>query len=191
MTEHARTVEQTAAASLVLRRALAVLAGAMVVALSAQVSVPVPGSPVPVTFQVPAVLIVGGLLGPGLGAASLATYLLMGAAGLPVFAPFGLPGLARLLGPTGGYLLALPLAAAVAGVGARPPRHVARLTAGLVLGVAVVHAGGIAQLAVLGGDVQTAWRLGSLPFLAGDVAKLVLAGLVVGRFGAPVRRALH
>jgi biotin transport system substrate-specific component len=191
MTENARTVEQTAAASLAIRRTLAVVAGALVVALSAQVSVPVPGTPVPLTFQVPAVLIVGGLLGPGLGAASLAFYLLLGAAGLPVFAPFGLPGLARLFGPTGGYLLALPLAAAIAGIGARQPRHLGRLAVGLVLGALAIHAGGIAQLAILGGDLSTALRLGSFPFLAGDVAKLLLAGLVVGWFAAPVRRALR
>jgi biotin transport system substrate-specific component len=179
------------AAPVALRRATAVLAGALLVALGAQVSVLVPGTPVPLTFQVPAVLIVGGLLGPALGATSLATYLLLGAVGLPVFAPVGLPGLARLFGPTGGYLLALPLAAAVAGLAARPPRAVVRLALGFILALLVVHAGGIAQLAILGGDLQAAWRLGSLPFLAGDGAKLLLAGLVVGRFGAPVQRALH
>ena len=173
-----------------LRQATAVIAGALLVALGAQVSILLPGTPVPMTFQVPAVLIVGGLLGPALGATSLAAYLLLGAVGLPVFAPVGLPGLARLFGPTGGYLLALPLAAAVAGLAARPPRGVMRLAVGFVLALFVVHAGGIAQLAILGGDFQTAWRLGSLPFLAGDIAKLLLAGLVVGRFGAPVRRAL-
>lgn len=191
MTEHVRTVEQAAAASRAVRRTLAVVAGAVLVALSAQASVPVPGSPVPITFQVPAVLIVGGLLGPALGSTSLALYLVLGAAGLPVFAPYGLPGLARLFGPTGGYLLALPLAAAVAGIAARAPRHWGRLALGLVAGALVIHAGGIAQLAILGGDLSTALRLGSLPFLAGDVAKLLVAGLVVGRFAAPISRALH
>jgi len=190
MTDIARTAERTVATA-ALRRAAAVVAGALLVALGAQVSVPLLGTPVPLTFQVPAVLIVGGLLGPGLGAASLALYLVLGASGLPVFAPVGLPGLARLFGPTGGYLLALPLAAAVAGVAARPPRRIVRLAVGLVLGFAVVHLGGVAQLAILGGDVRTAWQLGSLPFLAGDVAKLLLAGLVAGRFAAPVRRALR
>lgn len=190
MTDIARTAEGTTAAP-TLRRVAAVLAGALLVALGAQLSVVLPGTPVPLTFQVPAVLIVGGLLGPGLGAGSLAVYLALGAVGLPVFAPVGLPGLARLFGPTGGYLLALPLAAAVVGVAARPPRQLVRLVVGLVLGLTVVHLGGMAQLAILGGDVRTAWQLGSLPFLAGDGAKLLLAGLVVGRFAAPVRRALH
>jgi biotin transport system substrate-specific component len=187
----AYTVDATAAAPAVLPRLAAALAGTLLVALGAQASVPLPGTPVPLTLQVPAVLIVGGLLGPGLGAASLTIYLVLGAAGLPVFAPAGLPGLARLFGPTGGYLLALPLAAAVAGLAARPPRAAVRLALGLVAALLVIHAGGVAQLAVLGGDLRTAWRLGSLPFLVGDAGKLLLAGLVVGRFGAPVHRALH
>jgi biotin transport system substrate-specific component len=191
MTETASTADRTTTAPATLRRVIAALAGVLLVALGAQASVILPGTPVPLTFQVPAVLIVGGLLGAGLGASSLATYLVLGAIGLPVFAPAGLPGLARLFGPTGGYLLALPLAAAVAGLATRPPRGVARLVLGLVAAVLVIHAGGIAQLTILGGDVRTAWRLGSWPFLAGDAGKLLLAGLVLGRFGAPVRRALH
>jgi biotin transport system substrate-specific component len=191
MTDTARTVSHPLTAGVALRNAAAVVAGALLVALGAQVSVPLPGTPVPLTFQVPAALVVGGLLGSRLGATSLALYLVLGAAGLPVFAPAGLPGIARLFGPTGGYLLALPLAAAVAGAAARVPRGVLRLGAGLVLGMLVVHAGGIAQLAILGGDLGTAWRLGSLPFLAGDAAKVLLAGVVLGRFTAPVHRALR
>ncbi|MFI5208651.1 MAG: biotin transporter BioY, partial [Gemmatimonadales bacterium] len=96
-------------------RALATLAGALVVALAAQFALPLPGTPVPFTFSPLAVLVVGALLGPRIGALSLITYLAMGAAGLPVFAPLGAPGFARLFGPTGGYLLAYPLAAAFAG----------------------------------------------------------------------------
>jgi biotin transport system substrate-specific component len=139
---------------------------------------------------VAAVLVVGGLLGPGLGASSMVLYLVLGAAGLPMFSPAGLPGLARLLGPTGGYLLALPLGAAVAGLAAAPPRHWLRLGLGLALAVAVIHAGGVAQLAILGGDLRVAWRLGSAPFLVGDLAKLIVAGVVIGRLGPPIRRAL-
>jgi len=190
MTEAARVAEHLAAPTLVLRRVTAVLAGALLVALGAQVSVPLSGTPVPVTFQVPAALVVGALLGPGLGAASLATYLALGAAGLPVSAPFGMPGLARLFGPTGGYLLALPLGAAIAGALAYRGRRWWQVALGLVGGLAVIHLGGIAQLAILGGDFGVAWRAGSLPFLAGDIAKLLLVGLVVARFRAPMHRAL-
>ena len=191
MTEAARTAEHLAAPTLMLRRVTAVVAGALLVALGAQLSVPLPGTPVPVTFQVPAALIVGALLGPGVGAASLAAYLALGAAGLPVFAPFGVPGLARLFGPTGGYLLALPLGAAIAGVFAQPGRRWWQVGVGLLGGLAVIHLGGIAQLAILGGDAGVAWRAGSRPFLAGDVAKLILVGLVVARFRGPMHRALH
>jgi biotin transport system substrate-specific component len=185
----ARTVDLRWVASGAARRTLAVVAGALLVALGAQVALPVPGTPVPVTLQVAAVLVVGGLLGPALGAASLALYLVLGAAGLPVFAPAGLPGLARLFGPTGGYLLALPLGAAVAGLAAARTRRL-WLVPGFALAVAVIHAGGVAQLAVLGGDLAIAWRLGSLPFLLADFAKLLVAAVVIGRFGQPIRRAL-
>ena len=186
----ARTVDVRWAATSAARRTLAVVAGALLVALSAQVALPMPGTPVPVTLQVAAVLVVGGLLGPALGAASLALYLVLGAAGLPVFAPAGLPGLARLVGPTGGYLLALPLGAAVAGLAATRPRHRLWLVPGLALAVAVIHTGGVAQLAILGGDLAIAWRLGSLPFLLADLAKLLVAAAVIGRLGQPIRRAL-
>src|SRR5512146_1264130 len=97
------------------RRTSAVVMGAALVALAAQIAVPLPGTPVPLTLQPLAVLIVGGLLGPWLGASSLLFYLALGAAGLPVFTPIGLPGVARLIGPTGGYLLAYPLAAYAVG----------------------------------------------------------------------------
>ncbi|HJQ65999.1 MAG TPA: biotin transporter BioY, partial [Gemmatimonadales bacterium] len=83
--------------SLVARRTIAVVLGAARVAAAAQVAVPIPGTPVPMTLQPLAVLIVGGLLGPGLGAMSLILYLALGAAGLPVFTPVGLPGIARLI----------------------------------------------------------------------------------------------
>src|SRR5881396_1209254 len=96
----------------------AVVVGAVLVALAAQVAVPLPGTPVPMTL-----LLVGGLLGARLGALSMIAYLAMGAAGLPVFTPtVPLLGFARLLGPTGGYLLAYPVAAWVTGWFADPGR---------------------------------------------------------------------
>src|SRR5213592_2300545 len=103
--------------ALVARRALAVVLGAAAVAVAAQVAVPLPSTPVPMTLQPLAVLLVGGLLGPSLGAASLIAYVAIGAAGAPVFTPSPLlpPGAGRLLGATGGYLLAYPLAAAAVG----------------------------------------------------------------------------
>src|SRR2546426_9125547 len=89
----------------------AVVLGAVLVALAAQISVPLPGTPVPMTLQPMAVLLVGGLLGPRLGALSMILYLAMGAAGLPAFTPtVPLFGIWRVLGPTGGDLLADPIA---------------------------------------------------------------------------------
>src|SRR2546428_10292135 len=109
--------------TLIIRRAAAVVLGALLVAAAAQVSVPLPGTPVPMTLQPLAVLLVGGLLGAPLGALSMILYLTMGAAGLPVFTPtVPLVGFARLLGPTGGYLLAYPVAAWVVGRFSDPGR---------------------------------------------------------------------
>jgi len=105
----------------------AVVLGAVLVALAAQVAVPLPGTPVPMTLQPMAVLLVGGLLGAPLGALSMILYLAMGAAGLPVFTPtVPLLGIARLFGPTGGYLLAYPVAAWAVGAVAADGRNVWR-----------------------------------------------------------------
>ncbi len=176
--------------ALPIRRLIALMIGAFVVALGAQVAIPLPTTPVPITLQVPAVLLVGGLLGPRLGAASLVLYLMMGAAGLPVFAPMGAPGIARLFGPTGGYLLAYPLAAAVTGLVAAEGRSWLRLGLAVVLGTVVIHAGGVAQLAALGGDVSGAIAIGSVPFLVNDLPKLAFAALLIRKF-APQTKALR
>lgn len=170
-------------------RALAVVAGAALVALGAQIAVPLPGTTVPFTLQVPAILIVGGLLGPRLGAASMAVYLAAGVAGLPVFAPVGPPGFARLLGPTGGYLLAYPVAVAAVGR-LTAVRTWPRIAGAMVAGLLIIHAGGVAQLAVLSGDPSVAFRMGSLPFLGVDLLKLLLAGLIVGKLGSRTRALL-
>ena len=143
---------QTAVASplpLAARRVIAVLLGAALVAIAAQIAIPLPGTPVPMTLQPLAVLLVGGLLGPGLGASAMLFYLALGAAGLPVFTPFGLPGVARLLGPTGGYLLAYPVAAFVVGRIAGDGRRLARLALAALAGIVLIHLGGLAQLVML------------------------------------------
>lgn len=178
-----------AAANSTARRIGLVCAGVMVMAIAAQIAIPIPGTPIPVTLQVPAVLIIGGLLGPRLGAASLVAYLAVGAVGLPVYQPLGVPGFARLIGPTGGYLLSFPLAAALVGI-LSLRRSIPLLVLGLVGGLVVVHAGGVAQLMILGGDVSTAFRWGSMPFLIGDALKLLFAGLAVWRLSPSVRALL-
>src|SRR5258708_2650185 len=120
----------------------AVLLGAVLVAAAAQVAVPLPGTPVPMTLQPMAVLLVGGLLGARLGALSMILYLAMGAAGLPVFTPtVPLLGMARLFGPTGGYLLAYPVAAWAVGTVVRDGSRVWRVACGVFAGLVLIHLG--------------------------------------------------
>ncbi|HET9948128.1 MAG TPA: biotin transporter BioY [Longimicrobiales bacterium] len=157
------------------RAAVAVAAFALATALGAQVAVDLPFTPVPVTLQTFFVILAGVVLGPRLGAVSIAAYVLAGAAGLPVFAN-GAGGLPALLGPTGGYLLAAPAAAAVAGATAGRERTLLRTLLGLTLGTATMYVGGVLQLAaVLGVPLPAAAALGATPFLAGDAAKVVAA----------------
>ena len=181
----------------ILRRAITAGLGAIVVALAAQVVVPVPFSPVPMTLQPLAVLAVGGLLGAAGGLSALVLYLLLGILGLPVFAGGG-SGAWHLLGPTGGYLLAFPVAAAVSGALTRPVltpsgrvdgRGVLRVLLACALGMAIIHVGGVAQLALLGGDPALAFRVGFVPFLTGDLLKVGLAAALILAAG-PKTRAL-
>jgi len=172
------------------RRAVAVLLGTALVTVAAQVAVPLPGTPVPLTLQPLAVLLVGGLLGPWLGASSLVLYLILGAAGLPVFTPIGLPGVARLLGPTGGYLLAYPLAAYAVGYLAGDGSRLLRLVLAAVGGLVLIHLGGLAQLLLLTGSLGRAAQFGTLPFLLGDGIKLVLAVFILRSTLRPVRARL-
>ena len=187
-----RPVDSVSDSSLAVRRVAAVGVGAALVAAGAQLAVPVPFSPVPMTLQPLAVLVVGGLLGPVAGAAALVLYLAAGAAGLPVFAAGGLPGAARLAGPTGGYLLAFPMAAAVAGALAKGATgsSVLRVLLACAVAMAVIHLGGVAQLALLGGDPSLAFRVGLIPFLTGDLLKIGLAAAVILLLGPRLRPLL-
>lgn len=159
---------------------LVLTVGAVLVALSAQVAVPVPGSPVPITLQGLAVLLVGGLFGSAIGAGALVLYLILGAFGVPVFAPLGPPGLARLFGPTGGYLLAFPFAAAIVGRIAERGRF-GRCLLGAFTGMAIIHFGGWAQLTIMGGNTGSAVALGLTPFLVQDLLKVVLVAAILWR----------
>jgi len=161
-------------------RTLAIVIAAGALALSAQFALPIPGTPVPLTLQPFVVVLAGLLLGPADAAAAMVLYLVAGAAGLPVFAPMGAPGLARLLGPTGGYLIAYPVAAAVAGrLGAGQMEFRTRALAAMA-GILVIWLGGLAQLAVLSGSVTTAALLGVLPFVGADAVKALVAAAVSG-----------
>ncbi len=193
MNQHSILVNESAAASQSIwaRRTVAVLAFAALTAFGARLSVPLFGTPVPFTLQPVAVLLSGLLLGGALGATSQLTYLAIGAAGLPVFALGG--GLAYLGGPTGGYLLAFPLAAGVVGgiAGDRP--GILRVVLAGVAGLFVIHISGAAWLSLQpwfsGGSAAT-FKLSLVPFLLGDLLKVALVAVVALGLGGRVRRLL-
>jgi len=109
-----------------------------------------------------------------------------------VFTPFGVPGLGRLLGPTGGYLLAYPLAAFAVGriAGDAARRGGWQLVLGVLAGLALIHLGGLAQLLLITGNLRSAVQLGTLPFLLGDLGKVAVAVLLLQRTMRPVRARL-
>lgn len=153
---------------------------AAAVAAASQIAIPLPGTPVPLTLQPMLVILAGMWLGPREGAASMALYLAAGASGLPVFTPMGAPGVARFLGPTGGYLLAYPFAAYAAGALSRRATTLAGRWMAGVAGVALIFIGGLAQLFVLSGSVAKAVALGITPFAALDLVKAWVAAAITG-----------
>lgn len=171
------------------RSAALVFGFSLLVALAAQVVVPLPWTPVPLTMQTFAVLLTGALLGPRLGALALVAYLAEGAAGLPFFRG-GSGGAAHLAGPTAGYLLAFPVAAFVTGLLAERgwDRRFLTAAAAMAIGSLVILAGGWAWLAVLFGSAARAFELGVAPFLLGDVIKIALAASALPAGWAILRR---
>jgi biotin transport system substrate-specific component len=158
---------------------LAIAASAFV-ALCAHVSVPLYFTPVPLTLQTFAVILIGLALGPVLGASAMVLYLAEGAIGLPVFSPHGLGGVAQLLGPTGGFLFSYPLAAASAGIVSRTLRiGQSKFPAALLGGVAAsffifaMGAEWIAHFKHVG--AAAVWYLAIAPFLPGEVVKVSAA----------------
>jgi biotin transport system substrate-specific component len=157
---------------------------AAVTAVAAQIAIPLPFSPVPFTMQVLAVILSGLLLGPKYGALAQAIYVLVGAVGVPVFAQLS-GGLGVVLGPTGGYLLSYPLAAAIAGLAAHAAANATRrraLWSSFVCGcagLAVIYALGATWLAMITQlPFAAALAQGVLPFVPFDLIKMVLAALV-------------
>ena len=168
-------------------RAGAVLFVAAATAAAAQISVPLPFTPVPLTMQDTVVLLGGAALGSRLGMAAQLVYLAAGIVGLPVFAasPVLPQGMLRLVGPTGGYLLSYPLAAFLVGRLAErgfDRRYLTSVLA-MIAGLAVVFAFGVTWLAffarpaALGFDA--ALKAGFYPFLAGDVLKIFLGAAIL------------
>ncbi len=156
-----------------------IVIGSLFVALLAQVSIPLPFTPVPITGQTFAVLLVGAVLGSKRGAASLILYTIEGVAGLPVFAG-GLSGLARLFGPTGGYLLGFIAAAYVVGLLAERGLDRSWRTSLLpfAVGTLIIYLCGVTWLAAFIG-FDKALVGGLYPFIVGDLIKLVLATIAL------------
>lgn len=165
-----------------------VVMGSLFVAIMAQVSVYLPFSPIPITGQTFAVLLIGMSFGSRLGVLTLLTYLLEGICGLPFFAG-GLSGPLVLLSPTGGYLLGFVVAAWLVGRLAERGLVIKPVTAlfAFVVGSMAIYFFGVAWLSTYLG-VGQALRVGVLPFLLGDVIKALLAGLGLPSAWALVRR---
>ena len=168
-------------------RVAAVVLITALTAAAAQISFPLPFTPVPFTLQPMVVLLGGAALGSRLGMSSQVLYLLLGIAGLPIFAasPILPQGLARLMGPTGGYLLSYPLAAFVTGWLAERRFDRRYLTSALAMaaGLAIIFASGVAWLAWFAQPahtgLDTALRTGLYPFVPADIIKVFLAASVL------------
>jgi biotin transport system substrate-specific component len=159
------------------RRFAVVIGATAFVALCAHISIPLGFTPVPITLQPFAVLLLGLLMTPRDSFSALAVYLMAGATGMPVFSPHGLGGIAQLFGPTGGYLLAAPFAAAIAGLLYRSCKQRAWAAfAGAAIGDLILLATGALWLEVLTHTSLSALLSVSVaPFLASDAAKVIAA----------------
>jgi biotin transport system substrate-specific component len=168
------------------------LAATLVVAAAAHVSIPLWFTPVPLTLQPLAVLGVGLALGPVAGFLTMLAYLAEGALGLPVFSQTGPGGVAQMIGPTGGYLMAYPFVAFIAGavtrvLQSRTPRFVAAAigcTAAVTL-LFLCGAGWLMTLVHL--NLQQAWLEGIVPFLPGEAIKIVAAAGLYRALSRPAR----
>ena len=161
------------------RESTLIVAGCLLIALAAQLQVLLPFSPVPVTGQTFAVLFLGALYGSRRGPATVLTYLMLGAMGLPVFAG-GMAGLARFVGPTAGYLLGFVVAAFV--VGSLSERGWDRkpwtTAASMIIGNGIIYAFGVAWLWRFVGW-EAVLNAGVVPFLPGDALKIALATILL------------
>jgi biotin transport system substrate-specific component len=158
---------------------LAIVIGAsLFVALCARVALPLPFTPVPLTLQNFGVLLVGLALGPRRAFAALVLYLAEGVAGMPVFSPTGPGGVAQLLGPTGGFLLAYPFVAGIAGwifEAKTGVKSFARAAGACLLAETYLFAGGLSWLAILTHSVAQSVRFGLYWFVFAEVIKIMSA----------------
>lgn len=157
-----------------------VVAGALLIYLTARISIPVPGSPVPITGQTFGVLLVGGALGFRRGLIAIALYVLLGVVGLPFFAD-AKGGLSVIWGATGGYLIGFVVAGAVVGRLAELgwDRRIGGALGAMLVGSVIIYAIGLPWLQVVTGfTVEKTIAEGLTPFLVGDAMKLALAAVL-------------
>jgi biotin transport system substrate-specific component len=177
MSSSAAQVASARSRSLDIALQIAILVGAsFFVAFCARIYVPIPGTPVPLTVQNFAVLLVGLALGSRRGFAALALYLAEGAAGMPVFSPHGLGGIAQILGPTGGYLIAYPFVAGLVGyIFERRKQTFARAGLAAIAGEILLFASGISWLYLWTHSLARALSFGLYWFIFAEVIKVMLA----------------
>lgn len=177
------TIPQLLAERLIRGRAavnlLLVIGASMIIAIAAQIAIPIPFSPVPLTMQPLAVILVGAALGSTRGAAAAALYLFEGFSGLPVFAQAH-GGPIWMFAATAGYLYSYPLAAWIAGWMSERGwgNTIVRALAGMTAAMAVIYAGGWSWLAVLSGP-RNAFLLGVAPFVAADAIKILIGAAIL------------
>jgi biotin transport system substrate-specific component len=161
-------------------RQVALVVGASVfVAVCARITIPLPGTPVPLTVQNFGVLLVGLLLGSRRGFAALVLYLAEGAMGLPVFNPMGSGGVTQILGVTGGYLLVYPFVAALAGfIFERGKKTFARAAVAGLLAESLLFVGGLFWLYFWTHSLAKAAYFGLYWFVAAEVIKVMVAAAI-------------
>jgi len=159
----------------ILRNLLSIIGGSFLIALFAQISIPLPFTPIPIAFQSIVCLLLGVLLGSRNGALAVLAYLFQGCMGLPVFA-MGSAGIAKLLGPTGGYLIGYLAATWLTGylVERFNQKSLANAVAAMAVGTVTIYLCGLPQLSLFVG-IKSVFSLGMFPFLIGDGVKLALA----------------
>ena len=168
-------------------KTLLVIGATAFVAACAHISFPLPFTPVPLTLQNFAVLLVGMALGPVAGFSAMVLYLVEGAIGLPVFTPYAAGGVAHLLGPNGGFLFSYPLAAAIAGWVVRAMQPITtRFRSALVASIAatlpilLLGAGWFSYYAHH--NLSATWALAVAPFIPGEIVKITAAAGIYGAF---------
>lgn len=183
MSEKALTIPSVVIDRLVRGRAAAdmllVVGASALIAIAAQVAIPLPFTPVPLTLQPLAVILIGVVLGSTRGAAAAVLYLLEGMSGLPVFAQ-GHGGALWLLGPTAGFLYSYPFAAWVAGFVSERGwgSSILRAIAGMLLALGMIYLGGWSWLAMLT-DARSAFAAGVAPFVLADIVKIAIGAALL------------